>query len=66
MNKAIYFDKESPDFNYGLYGRLDRLSANRVILCIMTEYGLCNNRRMQINQINSFIRNIQITAISKS
>jgi hypothetical protein len=66
MSNAIYFDKESPDFNYGLNGRLERLPANRVILCIMTEYGLCNNKRMKAHQINSFIRIIQATSISKS
>lgn len=59
----IYFDHESPDYNYGLWGRPERLSANRVVLCLMTLYGLNNDKRMQASQLNKFIENIQPTAI---
>lgn len=63
MSSAIYFNRESPDFNYGIWGKPERLSANRFIICLMTEYGLNNDRRMQPHQINSVIKNIQSTAI---
>ena len=61
MEPQIYFDKESPDFNYGLWGKPERLAANRAIVCIMTEYGLCNDRRMQAHQINKLIESLQTT-----
>jgi hypothetical protein len=57
--KPIYFDKESPEFNMGLYGRSERLAANRVVMCIMTEFGLCNNARMQAHQVNTLIEYLQ-------
>ncbi len=57
----IYFEKESPDFNLGLYGKLERLAANRVILSMMSEYGLCNNARMQAHQVNAVIESLQAT-----
>lgn len=63
MLAAIYFDKESPDYNFGLWGRPERLSANRFIMCLMTEYGLNNDKRMQAHQINSVIKNMQPIAI---
>ena len=61
MEPTIYFDKESPDFNYGLWGKPERLAANRVVVCLMTEYGLCNDRRMQAHQINRLIESLQTT-----
>lgn len=61
MEPTIYFDKESPDFNYGLWGRPERLAANRVVICMMTEYGLCNDRRMQAQQVNRIIESLQMT-----
>lgn len=63
MSIAIYFDKESPDYNFGLWGKPERLSANRFIMCLMTEYGLNNDRRMQAHQINSVVKNIQSAVI---
>lgn len=59
--KPIYFDKEAPEFNYGLYGRPERLAANRVMICIMTEFGLCNDRRMQSHQVNRLLELLQTT-----
>ena len=61
MEYITYFDKESPDFNYGIWGKYERLAANRVVICVMTEYGLCNNMRMQTHQINKLIESIQTT-----
>jgi hypothetical protein len=57
--KPIYFDKESPEYNLGLYGKPERLAANRVILSMMSEYGLCNNARMQAHQVNVLIESLQ-------
>jgi hypothetical protein len=57
----IYFDKESPDFNFGIWGKPERLAANRVVLCIMTEYGLFNDKRMQSHQINKLLISLQKT-----
>ena len=57
--KPIYFDKESPDYNLGLYGKPERLAANRVILCLLTEFGLCNYARMQAYQVNDLIESLQ-------
>jgi hypothetical protein len=57
--KPIYFDKESPEFNMGLYGKLERLAANRVVLCLITEFGLCNNAKMQAYQVNALIESLQ-------
>ena len=55
----IYFDREVPDFNLGLYGKPERLAANRVVLCIMSEFGLCNDTRMQAHQVNVLIESLQ-------
>lgn len=57
--KPIYFDKESPEYNLGLYGKPERLAANRVVLCLITEFGLCNNVRMQAHQVNVLIESLQ-------
>jgi hypothetical protein len=57
--KPIYFDRESPDFNIGLWGKPERLAANRVVLCLITEFGLCNNARMQAHQVNTIIESLQ-------
>lgn len=57
--KPIYFDRESPDYNLGLYGKLERLAANRVVLCILTEFGLVNDARMQAHQVNTLIESLQ-------
>lgn len=65
MSNAIYFENESPDFNYGLWDRPERLAANRCILCLMTEYGLLNDKRMKAYQINNVIENVQATYIRK-
>lgn len=55
----IYFDRESPDFNMGLNGKLERLAANRVVLCLMTEFGICNSARIQAYQVNDLIESLQ-------
>ncbi len=57
--KPIYFDRESPDFNMGLYGKPERLAANRVVICMMSEFGLCNDARMQAHQVNALIESLQ-------
>lgn len=57
--KPIYFDRESPDYNLGLYGKPERLAANRVVLCMLTEFGLCNDARMQAYQVNDLIESLQ-------
>lgn len=62
-NPTIYLDGESPDFNFGLNGRPERLAANRCVICIMTEWGLKYDRRMKPYQINKFMEDIQSTAI---
>lgn len=66
MEPDIYFDRESPDYNFGMWGKPERLAANRCIICVMTEYGLCNNERMRASQVDSFIESIQMTIISSS
>lgn len=63
LKHSIYFDKESPDYNFGLWGNDDRLSANRFIICLMTEFGLNNDKRMQIQDVNSSIMGFQATVI---
>lgn len=65
MSIEIYLDKESPDFNYGLWGRIERLCANRCILCLMTEFGLMNNKRMGAQEINKLIEKLQPINILK-
>lgn len=57
--RPIYFETESPDFNMGLYGKPERLAANRTVLCIISEFGLCNNARMQAHQVNALIESLQ-------
>jgi hypothetical protein len=59
--KPIYFDKESPEYNLGLYGKHERLAANRVVLCVLTEFGLVNDARMQAHQVNAVIESSQAT-----
>jgi hypothetical protein len=59
--KPIYFDRESPDFNMGLNGRSERLAANRVVLCLLTEFGLVNDARMQPHQVNILLESLQAT-----
>lgn len=61
MEPKIYFERESPDFNMGLWGKSERIAANRVIICTMTEYGICNDRKMSIQEYNSFIETQQMT-----
>lgn len=61
MEPKIYFEIESPDFNLGLWGKPERIVANRVILCTMTEFGLVNDRRMSIREYSSFIETQQMT-----
>lgn len=65
MEPNIYFERESPDYNFGLWGKLERIAANRVVLCTMTEFGLCNDRRMNTREYNSFIETQQIVTYSK-
>lgn len=61
MELTLYFVRESPDFNLMLEkGRIERMTANRVILCTMTEFGLCNDRRMNTREYNSFIETRQM------
>lgn len=66
MNPAIYFDQESPDYNLGLWGKQERQAANRVILCLMTEYGMINNRKMQARQVSSVIKTVQFITMSNT
>lgn len=60
MEPQIYFIRESPDFNLGIWGKPGRIAANRVVLCTMTEYGLCNDRRMSIQEYSAFIETQQM------
>lgn len=64
MEPTTYFINESPDYNFGLWGKPERLAANRAIVCIMTEFGLCNNRRMQAYEVNTLIESLQATTVS--
>lgn len=61
MEPKIYFERESPDFNIGLWGKSERIAANRVILCTMTEFGLANDRRMSTQEYSAFIETQQMT-----
>lgn len=62
MEPTIYFIRESPDFNYMLEkGRMERIAANRIVLCVMSEFGLCNDRRMNIEEFSRFIETTQVT-----
>ena len=65
MNRNIepqmYFVKENPDFNCMLEsGRIERIAANRVVLCTITEFGLMNGHRMGALEYNSFIETQQV------
>ena len=60
MEPKIYFEIESPDFNLGLWGKPERIAANRVVLCTMTEFGMMNDRRMSIREYSSFIETQQM------
>lgn len=60
MEPHIYFERESPDYNFGLWGKLERIAANRVVMCTLTEFGLCNDRRMNTREYNSFIETQQM------
>lgn len=62
MEPSIYFMKESPDFNYFIErGRTGRIAANRVVLCVMTEYGLVSDRRMSASEFSRFIESTQMS-----
>lgn len=65
MEPKIYFERESPDFNIGLWGKSERIAANRVVLCTMTEFGLANDRRMSTQEYSAFIETQQIVTYSK-
>ncbi len=65
MEPKIYFERESPDFNMGIWGKPERIAANRVVLCTMTEFGIYNDRRMGIQEYSSFIETQQIVTYSK-
>lgn len=61
MEPQIYFVKESPDFNFMLEkGRIERIAANRVIICTITEYGIMNDRRMSTREYSAFIETQQM------
>ena len=60
MEPKIYFEIESPDFNLGLWGKPERIAANRVVLCTMTEFGMMNDRKMSIREYSSFIETQQM------
>jgi len=65
MEPQIYFERGSPDFNYMLEkGRIERIAANKVTICTMTEFGLVNDRRMSASEFSRFIGSTQI-AIGK-
>ena len=56
----MYFVKEYPDFNLMLEkGRIERIAANRVFICTLTEFGLMNGRRMNIQEYSLFIETQQ-------
>lgn len=61
MGPQMYFVKESPDFNFMLEkGRIERIAENRVIICTMTEYGICNDRRMSTREYSAFMETQQM------
>lgn len=61
MGPQTYIINESPEFDLFIEkGRMERIAVNRVVICIMTEYGLCNNRRMSIEEFSRFIEITQI------
>lgn len=61
----MYFIRESPDFNLGIWGKPERIAANRVVMCIMSEFGICNDRRMSIQEYSAFIETQQMVTYSK-
>jgi hypothetical protein len=65
MEPKIYFERESPDYNFGLWRKPERIAANRVVTCILTEFGIMNDRRMTTREYSSFIETQQIVTYSK-
>ena len=65
MEPNIYFERESPDYNFGLWGKPERIVANRVVMCILTEFGLMNDRRMTAREYSAFIETQQMVTYSK-
>lgn len=62
MQIQTHFMTESPDFNFMIEeGLIERIAANRVIVCIMTEFGMMNNKIMDIQEFSQFIKSIQTT-----
>lgn len=57
--KPIYLDEDDPNFNMGLNGKLERLTTNRVAICVMSEFGIYNDTRMQIHRFNTLIGMLQ-------
>jgi len=49
---------ESPDYNSYINGRNIRLAINRCAICIMAEFGMANNRKIRLSELNSFIESI--------
>lgn len=63
MKPKIFFERESPDFNIGLWGKPGRIVVNRVIICTMTEFGMINDRRMTMQEYSYFIETQQMIGI---
>ena len=61
MEPQIYFINESPDFNLGIWGNHERIAANRVVICIMSEFGIMNNHIMSAREYSAFIEIQQMT-----
>lgn len=62
MNNLLYFEKESPDWNMFIEkGDPNKIAANRCVLSIMTEFGLCNDYSMSARQYTAFIMTTQST-----
>lgn len=51
----------SPDYNYFVNGNINRIAANRVVLCIFTEYGLMNNHKPSLSEYRIVVNSIQRT-----
>jgi hypothetical protein len=59
--------RESPDFNLLIeHGKEEKLAANMeysnvlsCVICIMTEFGISNDRRMSASEFSKFIRTTQ-------
>lgn len=65
-NNFKYFTTESPDWNFMIEKcNPDHLAANRVVLSVMTEYGLCNNIRMSQYQYIAFILTTQMVTYNE-